>query len=75
MDQGADPSRGTPCEPMKSAFRWAEEAHGDDELLSIHAKGFCDGEAAFFFFFGSGIGGSAAECMHPGCGRRPLILF
>ena len=24
-----------PCEPLKSAFRWAEEAHGDDELLSM----------------------------------------
>ena len=28
-------SCGTPCEPLKSAFRWAEEAQGDKELLSI----------------------------------------
>ena len=33
LDRGADTSRGTPCEP--SAFRWAEEAHGDDKLLSM----------------------------------------
>ena len=32
LDQGADTSHGTPCEPLKSAFRWAED--GDDELLS-----------------------------------------
>ena len=25
LDRGADTSRGTPCEPLKSAFRWAEE--------------------------------------------------
>ena len=35
LDQGADTSRGTPCEPLRSAFRWAEESHGDDELLSM----------------------------------------
>ena len=35
LDRGVDTSRGTPCEPLKSAFRWAEEARGDDELLSV----------------------------------------
>ena len=28
-------THGTPYESLKSAFRWAEEAHGDDELLSM----------------------------------------
>ena len=31
LDRGADPSKGTPWEPLKSAFRWAEEA--DEDLL------------------------------------------
>ena len=35
LDRGADTSRGTPCETLKSTFKWAEEAHGDDELLSM----------------------------------------
>ena len=35
LDRAADTSHGTPCEPLKSAYRWAEEAHGDDELLSM----------------------------------------
>ena len=35
LDRGADTSGGTPCAPLKSAFRWAEEAQGDEELLSM----------------------------------------
>ena len=34
LDRGADTPRGTPCEPLKSAFRWAEEAQGDEILVS-----------------------------------------
>ena len=34
LDRGADTSRGTPCEPLNSAFRWAKEAHGEEELLA-----------------------------------------
>ena len=28
-------SRGAPCEPLKSAFRWAKEAHEDDKLKGL----------------------------------------
>ena len=35
LDRGADTSKGTPWEPMKSAFRWAEEAQADEALLSM----------------------------------------
>ena len=35
LDRGADTSRGTPCESLTSAFRWAEEAQGDEESLSM----------------------------------------
>ena len=46
-DRGADTSRGTPCEPLKSASKWAEKAQGDEKLLSMrrllrqmgHARG------------------------------------
>ena len=41
---GADTSRGTPCELLKSAFRRAAEAHGDD--VAFHAKGSCGGSVA-----------------------------
>ena len=35
LDRGADTSYGTPWEPHKSAFAWAEEAQGDEDLLSM----------------------------------------
>ena len=35
LDRGADTSKGTPWEPLKSAFRWAEEAQADEDLLSM----------------------------------------
>ena len=33
LDRGADTSYGTLREPLKSAFTWAEEAQGDEDLL------------------------------------------
>ena len=35
LDRGVDISKGIPWEPLKSAFRWAEEAQADEDLLSI----------------------------------------
>ena len=35
LGRGADTSHGTPCEPRKSAFRWAEEAQADEKLLCM----------------------------------------
>ena len=35
LNRGADTSRGSPCEPLKSAFRLAEEAHANDEFVSM----------------------------------------
>ena len=75
LDRGADTSRSTPCEPLKSAFRWAEEAHGDNKLLSMLRAPAAAHFFFFFFFSSEGIGGSAPECVRPGWGRRPLIFF
>ena len=35
LHRGADTSKGTPWGPLKSAFRWAEEAQADQDLLSM----------------------------------------
>ena len=35
LDRGADTSRGTPCEPLKSAFRWAGSRGGG---VAFHAE-------------------------------------
>ena len=35
LERGADTSEGNPWEPLKSAFRWAEEAQAEEDLLSI----------------------------------------
>ena len=35
LARGADPSKGAPWEPLKSTCREAEEAQGDEDLLSI----------------------------------------
>ena len=63
VDRGADTSYGTPWEPHKSALTWAEEAQGDEGLLSmLSAPG--GGTvpvryAMFLLFLGSRGGGSA----------------
>ena len=35
LDRGADTSKSIHWEPLKSAFRWAEEAQADEDLLSM----------------------------------------
>ena len=35
LDRGVDTSYSAPWEPHKSAFTWAEEAQGDEDLLSM----------------------------------------
>ena len=35
LDRGVDTSYGAPWEPHTSAFTWAEEAQGDEGLLSM----------------------------------------
>ena len=35
LGRRADTSKGTPWDPLKSAFRWAEEAQADEDLLSM----------------------------------------
>ena len=86
LDRGADTSRGTPCESLTSAFRWAEEAQGDEELLSmlrggsvtlvVGRRGGSVREAALFLFVSSeSICDSALECVRLGWGRGVFFFF